>query len=150
MEEFEKIELSRFLKEKGISPSYHRRLILKELRGRSDHPSAEHLYQSLSTRLPTLSRTTVYNTLGLFERCGLIRSLSVNGHEMHYDHDTADPVHFFCEKCHAIIDPPEPSVVPLPTGMFPGFEIRLVQVIARGICPNCQAEFRQSGKNIPL
>ena len=137
MDESEKNELSRFLVEKGITPSYQRRMILKEIRGRNDHPSAELIFQSLSPQLPTLSRTTVDNTLGLFERRGLIQSFFVDGHEMRYDFDVTGSVHFFCEGCHAIIDPPKGTLPALPPDWFKGFELRQVQVIARGLCPSC-------------
>lgn len=133
----EKAELGKDLAEHGISPSTHRLLILREIRSRQDHPSAEMLFQTLSVILPTLSKTTVYNTLSLFERCELISSLPLEGHEMRYDHDRSGTLHYYCLSCHRIMDPADeqsPILCPTPPA---GFEIRQVQTVVKGYCPEC-------------
>ena len=137
MNDTEKTKLSQVLRELGINPSYHRLLILDELRKRQDHPSAEQLYRTLSPLLPTLSRTTVYNTLGLFAGRNLIRCLAV-GQELHYDHDLQDQVHYYCLACRRIIDPPQPVDLPLPDDAFAGFRVDQIQTIVKGLCPACR------------
>jgi Fe2+ or Zn2+ uptake regulation protein len=137
--EEEKRELGRILTDHGITASFHRLLILRELRGRRDHPSADMLWQTLSPMLPTLSKTTVYNTLGLFEGHGLASSLPIEGHEMRYDHDCQGQIHFYCLVCHAIIDPPETIQAMLPQAPMDGFEVKRIQTVVKGICSNCQS-----------
>lgn len=138
LSDIEKKELSQTLMGHGITPSFHRLLILKEIRSRQDHPSADMLYQSLSPILPTLSRTTVYNTLGLFEEHELVSCLPVEGNEMRYDHDRQGSLHFYCLGCHAIIDPPVGIEPILPPDKMAGFQVKQVQTIVKGICSACQ------------
>jgi len=140
----EKKELGQILNDHGIIPSFHRLLILKELRARRDHPSADMLFQSLSPILPTLSKTTIYNTMNLFERRTLASCLAIEGHEMRYDHDRHGPLHFYCLACHAIIDPPDSINPILPQNPPAGFEIRQIQTIIKGICASCK---KKDGQN---
>ncbi len=138
LSESEKKDLGQILSDHGITPSFHRLLILRELRSRHDHPSADMLFQTLCPILPTLSKTTVYNTLGLFARSTLASSLPIEGHEMRYDHDCRSQIHFYCLNCHAIIDPPETVRPFLTRDSMDGFEVRQIQTIVKGICPDCQ------------
>ena len=55
-----------FLLERGIKPSQQRIALLEYLVKHPVHPTADELYSRLSPMMPTLSKTTVYNTLRLF------------------------------------------------------------------------------------
>lgn len=47
----------------GIRPSIQRVAIMKYLQAHHTHPTVEDVYLALKKQLPTVSRTTVYNTL---------------------------------------------------------------------------------------
>ena len=51
----------------GLRPSEPRIAVLAFLMKNRIHPVAETIYKSLAPEYPTLSRTTIYNTLKLFE-----------------------------------------------------------------------------------
>ena len=51
------------MKEHDIAPSMQRVKILEYLRNYKIHPTADMIYQALLDEMPTLSKTTVYNTL---------------------------------------------------------------------------------------
>ena len=51
------------LVERGIRPSVQRIAIMDYLIKHPTHPTIDEVYQSLCENVPTLSRTTVYNTL---------------------------------------------------------------------------------------
>ena len=53
------------LMECGVRPSVQRLAIVEFLLTHATHPTVEDVYQGLCTKIPTLSRTTVYNTLRL-------------------------------------------------------------------------------------
>jgi Fur family peroxide stress response transcriptional regulator len=57
------------------------------------------IFNDLSPEIPTLSRTTVYNTLELLKAQGLVLSLDFGEGYIRYDADTSPHVHFECEKC---------------------------------------------------
>ena len=54
------------LLEHNIKPSMQRIAIMEYLMEHPIHPSADDIYTALSPSMPTLSKTTVYNTLKLF------------------------------------------------------------------------------------
>ena len=50
----------------GIHPSVQRIAIMDYLIKHRTHPTVDEVYTALSDEIPTLSKTTVYNTLKLF------------------------------------------------------------------------------------
>ena len=88
----------------GVRLSFQRIQIYKKLCASTAHPTAEMLYAELVPSLPTLSRTTVYNTLKLFAGKALVQTLLIEGDEMRYDADTAVHLHFKCRCCGNVFD----------------------------------------------
>ena len=43
------------------------------------HPTVDEIYQALVDHIPTLSKTTVYNTLRLLMEHGVVRMLTIDG-----------------------------------------------------------------------
>ncbi|OPL15479.1 MAG: hypothetical protein AVO39_08010 [delta proteobacterium MLS_D] len=60
-------EAEKRLLEKRIRPSFPRLRILEYLLKSREHPGADDVYRALVDDIPTLSKTTVYNALALFE-----------------------------------------------------------------------------------
>ena len=59
-------DIGNYLKEHNIKPSYQRMKIFQYLLDNHNHPTVDTIYKALCTEIPTLSKTTVYNTLNLF------------------------------------------------------------------------------------
>jgi Fur family transcriptional regulator, peroxide stress response regulator len=120
----------------GIRPSVQRVRILDYLRTKKNHPTVETIYVALAPEIPTLSRTTVYNTLELFRERELVISLDFGEGSVRYDADTSPHVHFGCEKCGAVFDvfiAPEDIRKKLPQG----FVLKKTQLYAFGLCAKC-------------
>ena len=120
----------------GVKPSYTRMRIYEYLHNHHDHPTVEHIYGALKDSLPTLSKTTVYNTLKLFLEKHLVRELIMQN-QAHYDIVTDFHAHFQCNNCHTIYDIPmqREHVV---NGNVEAHHIEDVQLTYRGICRSCQ------------
>ena len=58
------------LRGRGAKITAQRIAILKQLEGRTDHPSADILYKELSVDYPTMSVATVYSTAQLLPTPG--------------------------------------------------------------------------------
>lgn len=58
------------LEDCGLRPSVQRLLIMDYLLSHHTHPTVEEVYRDLCKKCPTLSKTTVYNTLRLFSEKG--------------------------------------------------------------------------------
>ena len=56
--------------ELGIRPSVQRVAIMNYLATHHTHPTVEEVFLSLKKKLPTVSRTTVYNTLRMLSEHG--------------------------------------------------------------------------------
>lgn len=93
------------LTEKGLKPTYQRLKILEYLDKHLDkHPTVDMIYEALANKIPTISMTTVYNTLNAFQEKGLVNPVTITGTEVRYDFLTLPHHHFLCKKCGKIID----------------------------------------------
>ena len=84
--------------------SRQREAIIHFLKGRTDHPTAEVIYQNLRTEHPNLSLGTVYRNLTKLSNDGSILKISCNDASDHFDGNPAPHGHFICNCCHCITD----------------------------------------------
>ncbi|MCB4792872.1 MAG: transcriptional repressor [Elusimicrobia bacterium] len=96
--------INKKLQSKGIKPTYQRLKILKYFEGNHIHPTVDMIYRDLVKEIPTISRTTVYNTLDMLCRSGLMTYINITGTEVRYDALTDRHHHFLCEKCKKIFN----------------------------------------------
>jgi len=66
------------LMDHGVKPSVQRIAIMDYLLKNRTHPTAEEIYSALVNLIPTLSKTTVYNTLKLFVEQGAALMLTID------------------------------------------------------------------------
>ena len=67
-----------YLAAHGIKPSVQRIAVMDYLLRHHTHPQAEDIYCALLPSMPTLSRTTVYNTLRLLTEQGAVCQLPLD------------------------------------------------------------------------
>ena len=128
--------LSEKLTDRNIKPSIQRLKILEYLLGCKAHPTVEQIYNELKTKVHSLSKATIYNTLTLFAEKGLVRVLTLENTENRYDILTHDHGHFVCETCGAITDI-EVSMDRLQANQLDACQINQIDVFYRGICKRC-------------
>ena len=87
--------VSELMQRYGISPTQQRRQIAEILFARSQHVSADQVLERVNQDGNVVSKATVYNTLGLFARKGLIREVIVDPSRVFYDSNPAPHHHFF-------------------------------------------------------
>ncbi len=92
------------LTRKGIRPSAQRLAIMDYLIHHPIHPTIEDVYNALCTKLPTLSKTTVYNTLRMLSERQAAQMITIDDHRVCYDGNIEPHVHFFCKKCGRVTD----------------------------------------------
>lgn len=129
-------DLTNLLLEKNIRPSHQRIKILEYLLENKDHPTVDMIYSALHEDIPTLSKTTVYNTLNLFIEANLVKSLSIEDHEARYDIVTDEHGHFKCTNCNQIYDLSIDSSS-LIEGELNKFKINEMNIYLKGLCPKC-------------
>lgn len=141
-------ELERAARTQGFPVTPQRRLVLEVLAGRSDHPTADHIYDAVLEKAPTVSRTTVYRILDKLVSLQIIRKISGIEARSRFDADTTDHVHLQCVSCGAISDYRGDYQSPLPgtlPGALGGFMVMNVAVSFTGICASCRAQPPRAG-----
>lgn len=130
-------ELEEYLRQHDIKPSYQRLKVLEYLLNNPIHPSVDKIYLDLHKDMPTLSKTTVYNTLKVLVDAGLVKAITILENECRYDGNIKTHGHFKCRGCDAIFDF-SIEVDDLKTQELTGFKIQEKDVYFKGLCPNCQ------------
>lgn len=131
------LNIPSFLRNQGIKASYQRIRIYEYLMINRTHPTVAEIYDALITDIPSLSKTTVYNTLNLFVEKELVEEVTIEGSEMRYDiKDPEGHGHFKCTQCHRIFDVPV-QIEKIFTDELSEFHVQAQFVHFVGICPDC-------------
>ena len=88
-------DLKTYLRDYGVTPTAQRIQIARILFAKPAHFSAEEIYNAVNQLKPRVSKATVYNTLGLFVRKGLIKEVLVDPSKVFYDSNTVPHHHFY-------------------------------------------------------
>jgi len=129
-------DLSAELKNRKIRPSYQRIKVLEYLNKNQCHPTVDQIFKDLQSEIPTLSKSTIYNTLNLFLKSGLIRLINIEDNETRYDIITKNHGHFKCESCGKIFNF-SIDFNSFKTEELSGFKIIDKNLYFKGICPKC-------------
>ena len=124
------------LKEHGLKVTPQRLEILRYLDTHKVHPTADIIYSELKKSNPSLSKTTVYNTLQHLGEHGLVYSLTISGSELRFDSNINQHHHFLCKTCGSIIDIDIecPNAKKVEAG---GHRIDEVHGYFKGVCASC-------------
>lgn len=115
-------EVIDLLQQHGVTPTQQRVEIGQMLFARPQHLSADQLLAQVNCASHHVSKATVYNTLNLFARKGLVREVIVDPSKVFYDSNTSQHYHFFNLDTGELTDVPLNSVAleqqlpPLPPG----------------------------------
>lgn len=127
--------------EHGVRPSLQRIAILQYLLTHFNHPTVDDVYRALCTKIPTLSRTTVYNTLRLLADHHVAQMLTIDDHHLCYDGNVEPHVHFICKECGKVVDLFSEKAPSLRKPVVvDGNIIEEKQLFYRGICKECASK----------
>jgi len=129
-------QLTTILSVHKVRPSQQRLMILEYLMNHHNHPSVDMIYNALLIKVPTLSRATVYNTLNLFLKAGLVKVLDIVENEARYDILTDFHGHFKCNACGDIFNFRVSDDV-LVSDELKGFVVDDKNIYLKGTCPKC-------------
>jgi Fur family transcriptional regulator, peroxide stress response regulator len=121
-----------------IKPSLQRLAVMNYMLTHFTHPTVDEIYNSLSSSIPTLSKTTVYNTLTLFEEQGVVLQLEIDKKNIRFDGNTVYHAHFRCKQCGVIIDIFNQKEADLVLNDYPDLTIDEVQIYYTGCCKSCK------------
>jgi Fe2+ or Zn2+ uptake regulation protein len=120
------------LRKHGIQPSAQRLAVAAFVLDTQAHPSADQVFAEVRTRVPMISRATVYNTLNLFVRKRLLRQLVLAEGKVVFDPHIDPHHHFIDEATGTIHDVPWEALEVRNVEGLKGLSVREYQVVLRG------------------
>ena len=128
-------------REHGLAMTVQRRVILRELISRPDHPTTDQIYEAVRERVPGISRTTVYRVLEALVRVGVAARVFHPDAVARFDPVPERHHHIVCERCGKLFDLDASSVEEVRMPKTPsGFVIHDYSINFTGVCASCRRE----------
>jgi Fur family ferric uptake transcriptional regulator/Fur family peroxide stress response transcriptional regulator len=125
-----------------IRPSAQRIAIMRYLMENRVHPSADTIYSELITENPTLSRTTVYNTLWLLADKNAVLALTIDRNNTRFDYSEHPHAHFLCHECGQIFDVPANMSPIIQSDSQTTLHVEQMYIHYIGLCGKCQQKLQ--------
>jgi len=128
------------LREMGCKVTPQRLAIYEVLKTCNMHPTAETIYDIISSDYPTMSLATVYKTLDLLKEAKIIQELNISGNTARYDVNPAPHPHIICTKCGKIenVDMKISKNLLNKARKSTDYNIGNIQLYFFGVCPYCK------------
>jgi len=123
----------------GLRVTSQRALILEVIR--RGHLDADEIYRQARAKQPRLSLSTVYRTLRMFKKLGLIEELHFNEAHHHYEmKPSSEHYHLVCLGCGRVIEFQFPLTRYIRRNVteLKNFEIVNAEIRMTGYCPKCR------------
>ena len=123
----------------GLRATSQRALILEIIR--RGHLDADEIYRQARIKQPRLSLSTVYRTLRMFKKLGLVEELHFDEAHHHYEvKPSSEHHHLVCLGCGKVVEfecPLSPKMKK-DIAQEKGFEITGAEIRMTGYCPRCR------------
>ena len=140
-------ELVDRLRTRSVRVTPQRLAIAEAVLNSTDHPTVQQIYERVRDHFPSMTLATIYSTLGVLERSGLIQELPFE-RMSRYEPNMDPHVNLVCIACENVTDADsgQEAVVRLKNRILneSDFEVAWQRVDFYGWCPNCAAEKRQA------
>ncbi len=126
------IHVAKLLRDAGIQPSAQRVAVAQYALANSDHPTADNVWAKVRKSFPMISRATVYNTLNLFVKKGLLRQFVLGERKTVFDASVDSHHHFVDEETGRVYDIPFEALSVSKLESLSGFDVLDYHVVVRG------------------
>ena len=133
--------LRRTLHERGLRMTPQRQLVLDAVR-ELGHATPEQVCAQVQRAAPAVNITTVYRSLDLLERLGLVRHTHLGHGAPTYSAHEHEHVHLVCHDCGTVTEVPREVMAELAAQLVDGFgfEVDVAHVALSGLCRDCRAQ----------
>ena len=129
------------LSEQGYRLTPQRMLVLAAIENSEHHISAEEIYAQVVDKYPHVNISTVYRTLELLNRLGLVTETDLGGGRVRYHPaDKGHHHHLVCQECGKLIDLDESVLSSLKDVLFREYKFSadLRHLAIFGHCADCR------------
>jgi Fur family transcriptional regulator, ferric uptake regulator len=146
---FERRALLSEVEARGIRLTAQRRALIETIQEATTHLDAASLLRSARERDSNINRATVYRTIELLKRLGVIDELDLmhlNGEKHYYEvKTTKDHLHLACFECGEIVEFASPTFERLKREIATTneFEIQIIRLEVGGLCGACTAKNKE-------
>ncbi len=120
--------------------------MLEYLYQKEGHPTVDEIFHALSAVIPSLSKSTIYNTLYTLVEAGLVRDVDIDRIENRYDIVLSSHGHFQCNICGKIYNF-KVIIDQVPVDGLEEFEITQKNVYFKGLCPACNKQIKNEKRS---
>lgn len=139
MTDVPRIDIATVLAERGYRVTPQRVAIYEFLAGNASHPSADEIFGHIQRHFPMVSPATVYKTLELFTRLGVIGELGFGHGPVRYDGNPHTHINLKCVNCERIFDIDADILSEVANrATRSGFQVLGGRHEFFGVCPECQ------------
>jgi Fur family transcriptional regulator, ferric uptake regulator len=138
-------DLMNAVEDRGVRLTTQRRAVIETIQAATSHLDAASLLEEARRREPDIDRATVYRTIDLLKRMGMIDELDlmhIEGEKHYYEVRTRkDHLHLACFGCGEIREFTSPSFERLKQeiGSKNDFRIQVMRLEVGGLCSKCAA-----------
>ncbi len=127
-----RLEVIELMRQHDVNPTQQRVEIAQVLLSAPQHLCADQVLALVNRQKATVSKATVYNTLGLFASKGLVREVIVDPSKVFYDTTTRPHHHFYNVDTGELMDVAADSMLvgQLPQ-LPPGTEAEGIEIVIR-------------------
>jgi Fur family ferric uptake transcriptional regulator len=129
------------LREKGYRLTPQRMMVIEALHSVDGHISAEEIYTQVRAKYPYANISTVYRTLELLKKLGLVTEIALgDGRVRYHPVEKGHHHHLVCQKCGRIVDLPESALSPLKETLLHDYHFNadLRHMAFFGLCADCR------------
>lgn len=133
-------DITGMLRENGFKVTPQRLAVYEALLATKEHPNAETLFTMLQPKYPTMSLATVYKTIEVLAKMGIVKVINTGEDYFRYDADISDHAHIKCTLCNKVKDIYASNTLKLISDVEKntGYNINSQQIYFFGMCPECQ------------
>jgi Fur family ferric uptake transcriptional regulator len=134
---------------RGVRLTAQRRALIETIQEATTHLDAASLLKQAQELDPKINRATVYRTLELLKKLGMIDELDLmhlNGEKHYYEVKTQeDHLHLACFECGRILEFATPAFERLKQEIAAAnqFDIQVVRLEVGGLCGACTAKKKE-------
>lgn len=136
--------LAELLRSRGLRLTAQRQLILEAVLNLG-HATPEQVHSAVREVAAGVNITTIYRTLELLERLGLVRHTHLShGSPTYHAANDDQHIHLVCRNCGAVDELEPERIQPLCDSLARerGFQVDIGHVSFFGVCGKCEGEVR--------